>query len=173
MISPWKTGKKEIISIEKIYDILNTVIKSKDHKVIIGSDSVKLEDVFVFTKAICILNKEFYDRRYFYLKQKISDDRYSDLSKRLLKETSDSIGLALLLKERFNNINIEIHADVNNDPKHMSSRYRNMIAGYINGCGFDVKTKPDSFVASSIADLHTRKSWTLKVISFLFLKTEK
>ena len=87
MISPWKTGKKEIISIEKIYDILNTVIKSKDHKVIIGSDSVKLEDVFVFTRAICILNKEFYDRRYFYLKQKISDDRYSDLSKRLLKET--------------------------------------------------------------------------------------
>jgi predicted RNase H-related nuclease YkuK (DUF458 family) len=158
MISPWKTGKKEIISIEKIYDILSTVIRSKDHKVIIGTDSVKLENVFVFTKAICILNEAFYDRRYFYIKQKTSDEKYSDLSKRLLKETSDSINLALLLKEKFSNINIEIHADVNNDPKHMSSRYKNMIAGYINGCGFDVKTKPESFVASSIADLHTRKS---------------
>ncbi|NBR79560.1 MAG: hypothetical protein EBT71_05925 [Alphaproteobacteria bacterium] len=51
-----------------------------------------------------------------------------------------------------------IHADVNPDSKHLSSKYKNMISGYISGCGFDVKVKPLSFVASSIADQHTRKT---------------
>ena len=56
------------------------------------------------------------------------------------------------------NENIEIHADVNTDSKQLSSKYKNVITGYIKGCGFSVKTKPQAFVASSIADLHTRKA---------------
>jgi len=153
----WKTGKREIINFSDICNILEEVSKSKNHKIIIGSDSVKLGYDFIFTKAICILNKDFYDRRYFYFRDKIKDDSYLDLSKRLLKETSDSLDLAIKLKDKFNNANIEIHADVNPDSKHMSSKYKNMISGYIQGCGFEVKVKPNSFVASSIADQHTRK----------------
>lgn len=153
----WKTGSRKIITIEEILDIVRSVSKFKDHKVIIGSDSVKLGHEFVFTKAICILNKEQHDRRYFYYRDVLQDDNFSDLSKRLLKETSDSINLAFLFKDKIKNLNIEIHADVNNDCNHLSSRYHNMISGYIVGCGFEVKTKPESFVASAIADLHTRK----------------
>ena len=157
MSSSWKTGSKEEITLEEIYNILEKVSTHKNHKIIIGTDSVKLGYDFVFTKAICILNKDFYDRRYFYYRQKFKDDSYLDLSKRLLKETNDSINLALDLKNKLSGINIEIHADINTDSKHMSSRYKHIITGYITGCGFDVKTKPQSFVASSIADLHTRK----------------
>lgn len=158
MNSTWKTGKREVIDIENIFDILRSVSKSKDHKIIVGTDSVKLGYDFVFTSAICVLNGEFYDRRYFYTREKIKDDSFLDLPKRLLKETEDSIALALNIKDKLANANIEIHADVNTSSLHMSSRYKNMITGYITGCGFDVKTKPQSFVASSIADLHTRKS---------------
>ena len=39
----------------------------------------------------------------------------------------------------------------------MSSRYESMIKGYITGCGFECKVKPDSFVASGIADVYTKK----------------
>ena len=158
MNSKWKTGKKEYIDLNSIFEVLATVVKSKDHKIIIGTDSVKLGYNFIFTSAICVLNKEFYDRRYFYTREKIKDDSYLDLPKRLLKETEDSIKLAIDIQEKLCDANIEIHADVNTNSLHMSSRYKNMITGYITGCGFKVKTKPQSFVASSIADLHTRKS---------------
>jgi uncharacterized protein len=157
MSKSWKTGSKETISIDDILNILEKVVSSKNHKIIVGSDSVKLGTGFVFTKAICILNNDYYDRRYFYFREKIKDDSFLDLHKRLLKETSDSIGVAIKIKKRLSNANIEVHADVNSDIIHESSRHKNMIMGYITGCGFDVRIKPFSFVASSIADLHTRK----------------
>ena len=153
----WKTGSRKIIKLEEIIDIVRSVSKFKDHKVIIGSDSVRLGHEFVFTKAICILNEAKHDRRYFYYRDTLQDKNFSDLSTRLLKETTDSINLAYLFREKIKNLNIEIHADVNDDNKHLSSRYHKMISGYITGCGFKVKIKPESFVASSIADLHTRK----------------
>ena len=157
-MSNWKNGRKEIVNIEEILLILRKVSKSSNHKIIIGSDSVKLGYNFIFTKAICVMNEDYYDRRYFYCRTKIKDDSYLDLSKRLLKETTDSLDLAIQIRDNLSNTNIEIHADVNPDSKHLSSKYKNMISGYISGCGFDVKVKPLSFVASSIADQHTRKS---------------
>tara|TARA_S200000501_G_C20815152_1_gene740208 strand:+ start:1182 stop:1655 length:474 start_codon:yes stop_codon:yes gene_type:complete len=157
-MSNWKNGRKEVVNIEEILVILKKVSKSAKHKIIIGSDSVKLGYNFIFTKAICVMNEEYYDRRYFYCRTKIKDDSYLDLSKRLLKETTDSLDLAIQIRDTLSNANIEIHADVNPDSKHLSSRYENMISGYISGCGFDVKVKPLSFVASSIADQHTRKN---------------
>ena len=155
----WKNGKRQKISYEELVNILKKVSKYKDHKIIVGSDSVKLGHDFVFANAICILNNnDFYDRRYFYYRQKINDDSYYDLSKRLLRETTESLNIAMELKKELDNPNIEIHADVNLDEKHMSAKYKNMIVGYITGCGFDCKIKPESFVASGIADIHTRKS---------------
>ena len=158
MSNLWKTGSKENINLDDIFKILEKASKTKNHKIIVGSDSVKSGYDFVFTKAICILDSEYYDRRYFYFRIKVKDDSYLDLSKRLLKETEDSIDLALKIKEKISNANIEIHADVNNNTIHKSSKYKNMIIGYVSGCGFDCKIKPDSFVASGIADCHTRKS---------------
>ena len=156
-MSNWKTGRKEIVNLNDILVILEKVSKSKNHKIIVGSDSVKLGYNFIFTKAICVMNEDFYDRKYFYCRTKIKDDSYLDLSKRLLKETTDSLDLAIQIRDSLSNANIEIHADVNPDSRHLSSKYKNMISGYISGCGFDVKVKPQSFVASSIADQHTRK----------------
>lgn len=157
-MSNWKTGTKEIVNLKDILFVLKKVSKSKNHKIIIGTDSVKLGCNFIFTKAICVVNKDYYDRKYFYCRTKIKDDSYLDLSKRLLKETTESLNLAIKIQKIVINANIEIHADVNPNSKHLSSKYKNMISGYISGCGFNVKVKPLSFVASSIADHHTRKS---------------
>ena len=158
MSNLWKTGSKESIDLDDIFIILEKASKTKNHKIIVGSDSVKIGYEFVFAKAICVLDSEHYDRRYFYLRNKIHDDKYLDLYKRLLKETSDSIGLALKIREKIANANIEIHADVNPDITYKSSKYKNMIIGYILGCGFNCEIKPNSFVASGLADCHTRKA---------------
>ena len=155
----WKTGRSVFISYEKIFEIIEEVSKFKDHKVIVGSDSVKMGPDFIFANAICILNtNNYYDRRFFYLRKKVNDNSYYNLSKRLLKETSESLKIASELRDRIDNLNIEIHSDINFNPIHLSSKMKNTIIGYVNGCGFPCKIKPDSFVASGIADCHTRKA---------------
>ncbi len=154
----WKTGKKKKIEFNKIINILEEVSKSKDHKIIVGTDSVRLGEDFVFANAICVLNNNnFYDRKYFYNRLKEKSESFGNLYDRLLKETSDSIDIACLIKENIKSVNIEIHVDVNSDSNHASSRYNKMLVGYVTGCGFLCKVKPDSFVASGIADVHTKK----------------
>ena len=155
----WKTGSKNSIDFSDIITILSNVSKEKNHKVIIGSDSVKFGSLFIFANAICIINdNKFYDRRYFYSRSKFKNNTYYNLYDRLLKETSDSIMIASLIKEKLDNINIEIHLDINSDSNHRSFKYKNLLVGYVKGSGFSCKIKPDSFVASGLADVHTRKS---------------
>jgi len=155
----WKNSKKQIFTQCEVMQILKKVASTNSHKIIVGTDSVKLGETFVFANAICVINDgSFYDRRFFYYKRKVIDSSYYDLSKRILKETTESIDIAFNIRKQIKNANIEIHADVNTDSKHMSSKYRNMVEGYINGCGFTCKVKPDSFVASGIADVYTKKS---------------
>ena len=43
------------------------------------------------------------------------------------------------------------------DPKHKSNKFKNTLMGYVSGCGFECRVKPESFAASSVADNHTRK----------------
>ena len=159
VVDSWKTGKREAIPYIDILNILREVVKSENHKIIVGTDSVKLSQSFIFTNTICILNQSSdYDRRYFYTRKKIKDDSFYILAKRLLKETTDSIDIAMFLKTALENPNLEIHIDVNTDLKHKSSKFKNTLIGYVTGCGFECRVKPESFVASSIADNHTRKS---------------
>ena len=120
VVDSWKTGKREIIPYFDILNILREVVKSKQHKIIIGTDSVKLSQSFIFTNTICILNKSsIYDRRYFYTRKKIKDDSFYMLSKRLLKEKTDSIDIAMFLQNALDDPNLEIHIDVNIDTKYV------------------------------------------------------
>jgi uncharacterized protein len=159
MNNTWKTGQGSLITYNNILKIIKVVSMFKEHKIIVGSDSVKFGKEFIFTNAICILNNnEYYDRRFFYLRKKVKDDMYYNMSKKLLRETTESIKIAIDIRNCIKNINMEIHADVNFDPAHLSSKLKSTIVGYVIGCGFPCKIKPDSFVASGIADLYTRKS---------------
>jgi hypothetical protein len=159
MSNSWKTGQSEIINYNEILDILKNVSLCADHKIIVGTDSVKLGSEFIFTNAICIINDNtYYDRRFFYKRKKTLSNVYYNLSKRLLRETSESIDIAYNIKKNFKNANVTIHSDINEDSKFKSGKFKNMIIGYVNGCGFDCVIKPNSFVASGIADLYTRKS---------------
>ena len=155
----WKNGKRKIIPYLDMLKILREVSENQGHKIIIGTDSVKSNQSFIFTSTICILNDyDDHDRTYFYSRKKIKDDSYYMLAKRLLKETYDSIEIANFLEAALEKPNLEIHIDVNTDPKHKSSKFKNTLIGYVTGCGFDCRVKPESFVASSIADNHTRKA---------------
>ena len=50
----------------------------------------------------------------------------------------------------------EIHTDLNPDPNYISSTMINQCLGYIKGMGFKGMTKPNSWAASSVADLKSK-----------------
>jgi predicted RNase H-related nuclease YkuK (DUF458 family) len=76
------------------------------------------------------------------------------LKERMIQEVTTSIEVAYeiapLLK-RFG-VSMEVHADINPDPKHSSSAAFKEAMGYIKGMGFIFKAKPDAFASSSCAD---------------------
>lgn len=154
----WRSGKNfKKIEFNQIEDILKEVSKNKEHKVMIGSDSQLKGNYCLFVTAICIINKSNdYHSRYFYKKLLVKDGLYKHLSNRLLKETTESINLSELLVKKISDINIEIHSDINPKEYYASNKYSSMVLGYITGCGFPCIFKPDSYVASSVADKHTK-----------------
>jgi len=49
-------------------------------------------------------------------------------------------------------IPLEIHADINPDPRHESNKALQQAIGYILGMGYSFKVKPDAWTASYAAD---------------------
>lgn len=154
----WRSGTNfNLIEYNNINTILKEVAKNKDHKIMIGSDSQLKGNYCLFVTAICIVNKyNKHHARYFYKKLLLKDPLYGHLSNRLLKETTESISLAEDIYNNIQDVNIEIHADINPKEYYASNKYSSMVLGYITGCGFPCIFKPDSYVASSVADKHTK-----------------
>jgi len=77
---------------------------------------------------------------------------YGNLRQRLLTE----VGLALDAFKEIEDVvgkrKLEIHLDVNPDPKHASNIVTAEALGWVRGMGLKARIKPDSFAASSAAD---------------------
>ena len=55
-------------------------------------------------------------------------------------------------EEMFLSCPIIIHVDAGNSEKGKTRALIPELVGWIRACGYDVRTKPESFVASTIAD---------------------
>lgn len=85
-----------------------------------------------------------------------------DVRTKLHIETNDSLRIAEALaeilerdrkyEEMFLSCPIIIHVDAGNSPKGKTGAMIPELAGWIRACGYDCRTKPESFVASTIAD---------------------
>lgn len=85
-----------------------------------------------------------------------------DVRRKLQVETSLSLQLATILVEMLENNScydelylncpISIYVDAGNSPKGKTADLIPEIMGWIQACGYDAYVKPESFVASSIAD---------------------
>jgi len=93
--------------------------------------------------------------RYFW--RRIHEENIYTLRQKIYKEASLSFELARRLMRELAartmlDYNLEIHIDVG---EHGRTRELiDEVVGYIRGSGFAVKTKPDSYAASSVADKH-------------------
>ena len=145
-------------TVNKIHEFINKSPTDK-YKFYIGTDSQKHTDSYLFVTVIAIL-RESKGGIYFYHK-KYDKDKMS-FQERIFNEASLSLDMASNFLNELkihhfdfcNQSDIEIHTDVGTRGK--TKEIIKAVTGMIIGSGYKCKTKPDSFVASSIADKYTK-----------------
>lgn len=142
-------------TIEKLLEYIGTEPGS-EYELIIGTDSMPGANACAeFVSAIVVHRK---NRGGIYFWSKRSETHLHTLRQRIFQEALHSLKLAEQLIERLKLLNVvdyhlTIHVDVG--PNGKTKQMLHEIVGMIRGSGFDVKTKPESYGASSVADRHT------------------
>lgn len=124
---------------------------------IIGTDSQTTSEGLVDFVSAIVVHHVGHGGVYFW--SRLERNHIHSLRQRIYEEAMYSLALAQrvvgVLGEKKLNIaeSLEIHVDVGQ--KGPTRELINEVVGMIRGSGFNVKTKPDSFGASSVADRHT------------------
>ncbi|HEY5562953.1 MAG TPA: ribonuclease H-like YkuK family protein [Clostridiaceae bacterium] len=149
MFSPThgEVSDKEMTALIKTF-IMNS--SSSDYHITVGTDSMN----FKYTKVVKVvaIERVGHGGIFFYEIEHIKIMR--DIRSKLYYETQTSLDLALRVTEALIDIDVNfaitIHVDAgyNGPTKQLIQE----ISGWVKACGFDVKMKPDSYAASSIAD---------------------
>jgi predicted RNase H-related nuclease YkuK (DUF458 family) len=171
----WKRNGKLIEEsiidyLEKLFD--EQLEKNRILKVSIGTDSQKLsKTLYRFATVILISTSEDLGGgvivgrggmiiastyTHDFMKKEV-DGRKRDkelVNERMVFEVSKSIEVATEIAELLDlyEISLEIHADINPNPKWESNKALQSAVGYILGMGYEFKVKPESFAASNGAD---------------------
>ena len=160
----FKTGSGKEIELEKIPESLLNFFE-KTHKtydapcqIIIGTDS----QTFSYTKFVSVICMIAEGRGGIFFYEISHKNRMSDVRTKLREETNESLLLADKLiqmlendgryKELYLNCPISIHVDAGNSDKGKTKALIPELVGWVTACGFSAQVKPDSFVASTIAD---------------------
>lgn len=139
-----------------IVDFLK-VDKEEHYRMIVGTDSQShLPHGVDFISAV-IVHRRGHGGVYFWrhtVKQNIHSLRQRMYEEALLSLQVAEELVVLFENYRISRYNIEIHVDIGQqgETKHMI----NEIVGMIRGSGYNVKTKPESYGASKVADRHTK-----------------
>lgn len=130
------------------------------YKIVVGTDSSINNGQTDFVRAV-VIHREGKGGRYFW--NRIVEKKKFVLRERIYREATYSLELAQILTEQMAvgrltspnkpEYDIEIHVDIGT-----GGPTRAMIAevvGMIRGSGFTVKTKPEAYAASNVADRYT------------------
>ena len=153
----WSTGSNAQIDFYEILRIINQYIL-RGSKIFIGTDSFINNEGVCFASAICLYGGEA-SSRYFFIKEKTPANNYKALVSRITEETRRSVEIACLLMEEYNFSanNIELHLDVSPfSSGNATSKFSDMLKGYVQGYGLDFRLKPDAWASQSIADKHSK-----------------
>jgi len=171
----WKRNNKVIHEpivdyLEKLFD--EQLAKNYKFKVSIGTDSQKIsKTLYKFATVILITSTEdlgggvIWGRggmivsatyNHDFMKKEVDGKKRDKelVNERMVFEVGKSIEIATQIAELLDlyEVKMEIHADINPDPKHESNKALQSAVGYILGMGYDFKIKPDSYASSNCAD---------------------
>ena len=150
-------GKLELREIPvKINDYFQKMRQyGEEIHIVVGSDSQNFSD----TKLVNVIAVycEHHGGIYFYEISRIN--KIKDVRIKLHVETGESLKVATELvdllegyDELFVNTTLSIHIDAGLSPEGKTRELIPELVGWIKSCGYDCETKPDSWVASTVAD---------------------
>lgn len=159
LTSEFRSPTLGVLSLDNVLINISEYIKASPqhtHKIIIGTDSeAKQGEEVDFITAI-VVHRVGAGGVYFW-RRSLSSTFYT-MRDRIYQEALISVEFAQNLlevveQEDILSCNFEIHLDVGRNGK--TREIINEVVGIIRGNGFEVKTKPESYGASKIADMYT------------------
>ena len=153
----WSSGSGKNKNFNQILEQI-TSHSQKNEKIFIGSDSFVSRQKVCFVTAVCLVSSGR-GSRYFFYKESVPAKRYNILSARITEEVRRSIELAEIFMNEANMLPemIELHLDVSPfAAKEGTSRFSEMLKGYVQGYGFGCKLKPNAWASQSVADRHSK-----------------
>ena len=145
----WRDGSRCLQLCDFILDH-----RLNDAQCVIGTDSQPYANFTRFVTSVCFRtgnNISFITRSF----KKRHDSNFT-VERRLMKEIEISIMIANYLTTAHSIEIIQIHADINPNPKYRSNRCMSAAKGFVEGMGYEYVGKPNSWAASSIADWFTK-----------------
>ena len=152
----WISGSGKIHTFEKVNEIICK--HSKNNKIFIGSDSFLTKNRTCFVTAVCLLSESL-GNKYFFYKEYLPTNRFNILSVRITEEVRKSIELAeyFMNHHKISPSDIELHLDVSPfGSNNGTSRFSDMLRGYVQGYGFKCRLKPNAWASQSVADKHSK-----------------
>ena len=137
--------KKEIIEYSK-----------KGGTIFVGSDSMlnHVKDC-TFATVIAFHNRDLDVAKYYFKRFKEEPGKYRELQVKILKEVEIAIQAAQFVLNVCPEADVELHIDIGLRAVNKTSKYFNVVKGWVTGAGFDLRVKPEGW-ASSLADGHTK-----------------
>jgi hypothetical protein len=141
--------------IQKFYD--KTKHFESDFRIIVGTDSQN----FSYTKMVSVIAIVCEGHGGIFFHRITHQPIIKDVRSKLHIETNESLELASkiieLLEDKkyedmFMHCTFTIHVDAGHSERGKTKDLIPELVGWIKSCGYDCEVKPDSFVASSIAD---------------------
>jgi predicted RNase H-related nuclease YkuK (DUF458 family) len=149
--------------IEDLVDLLYGL--DENTKIYVGTDSVRFKENgrwFAKYASVVVVHMNGKNGCRVFKHRSIEPDydlKKSRPSMRLMNEVIKSCELYNQLAPFIDEFDVEIHCDVNIDPKHGSNCVAAQAAGYVLGvCGLEPKLKPDAFAASFAGDHYAHYS---------------
>ncbi len=152
----WISGAGRIHSFEEVSNMVS--LHSRTNKIFIGSDSFLTKKRTCFVTAVCLITKDK-GGRYFLYKDYLKTNQFNILSVRITEEVRRSIELAEYFMNTYSILpqDIELHLDVSPfAAKNGTSKFSEMLRGYVQGYGFGCKLKPNAWASQTVADKHSK-----------------
>lgn len=146
------------ITLEELHNYITKFISqdTNEYSLIIGSDSQPHNGTNVDFVTAVVVHRKGKGGIYFW-KRVVKKKKYV-LRQRMYEEAMMSLETAEIIlklfeKDGITKYNVEIHVDIG--PSGPTREMISEIVGMIRGSGYTVKTKPDSYGASKVADRYT------------------
>ena len=147
----------KLFSYEKLVKELLFYIKSdstEKYKVVIGTDSAN-HGTTDFVSAV-VVYRVGHGGRFFW--RRVNQKKINSLRERIYQEVMISLKLAEeilfnLSQDKNIDFDFEVHVDIGSKGK--TKEMLQEIIGMVRGSGFNVRTKPESYGASKVADRYT------------------